>query len=89
MISKQNKTKSPKDKTKPEQNIQKLWENDKRSYINVIGMPEGEERGKGEVFLIIMGVNFPKLTPDHRFRRLRKHLACEIPRNLHLCTVDP
>ena len=72
---------------KPEQNIQELWVNNKRCYIHVIRIPEGGEK---EIFEIIMEESFPKLiTPNDRSRRLRKHQAGEIPRNLHVCTVDP
>lgn len=53
-------------------------------------MPEGGEKDKGEIFEIIMEESFPKLiTPNDRSRRLRKYQAGEIPRNLHICTVDP
>ena len=53
---------------KPEKSIQGLWDNYKRCNIHLIGVSEGEEKGKGteEIFERIMTKNYHKLMSDTR-----------------------
>ena len=43
--------------------LRELWDNIKHTNIRIIGVPEGEERGKGteEIFQEIIAKNFPNM----------------------------
>uniref|UniRef100_A0A9L0SD25 L1 transposable element RRM domain-containing protein n=1 Tax=Equus caballus TaxID=9796 RepID=A0A9L0SD25_HORSE len=51
---------------KMEQNIQELWNSDKRCNLCIMEMPEGKERKEGteETFEVIIAEKFPKLMTD-------------------------
>ena len=53
--------KKKKESKKNEDSISSLWDNDKRSNIPIIGVPEGEEKEQeaGNLFDKIMKENFP------------------------------
>ena len=67
---------------KNEERLRNLWDTFKRSNIQIIGVPEGEEEEQEIKNLIekIMKENFPNLTKEIHFREVQE--AQRVPRKL-------
>ena len=64
---------------KHERNLRDLWDNMKWAKLNIIGIPEGEEKEKGteNIFEEIITENFPDLRKQiSRYRNHRGPQTC-------------
>ena len=64
---------------KNEERLRNLWDNFKRSNIQIIGVPEGEEQQQ-EIENLIMKENFPNLTKEIDFQEVQE--AQRVPKKL-------
>ena len=67
---------------KSEETLKNLWDNQKRSNVQIIGVPEGEEQQQEieNLFEQIMKENFPNLAKERDFQKTQE--AQRVPKKL-------